>query len=469
LKGFDGSTIPSVAAEEATPAGPRSRRVWREVGNFGDRHSTALLALVVFFTGLLGVVWIQSAIAEFVGPITASGHHDFFAFYAAATLVRTDQPQLLYDASVLTHLQRQIFPQPVGYAGYMPFLNPPSAAVLLSPLAALSEQSARLVWLSISLVLGAACVLVLAWGRDRRIRALTALVVVASFPTYQTLVEGQWSFVMLLGCLGALAAGRRGHYYLAGSALALLWLKPPVLGLVLLWLVLTRNWRTAAGMVGAVLAFTVITLPWAGVSSDVNYLGYLLSVSAAHVGGAGAAGQTAWEGALPNMEGLIGLAAAIVGQQHPFAVDAITALLVVMFVGVFAWGMRGHWLDQPLALRYVLAAVGLAFLLNPHLYAQDCVLLLVFVALAFSRMHSPRVSESGGSLRAQAAVLLAVGVMMDLSAIDTYWAQGLFFRPLHLLTLLLMAGVVILVWPHARTAGARADGMVTSPKTAVES
>ena len=439
-------------------SGRRYRRAWLWVSNFGDRHSTALLALVVLVMGLLGVVWIQSAIAEFVGPITASGHHDFFAFYTAATLVRKHQPQSLYDASVLTHLQRQIFPQPVGYAGYMPFLNPPSAAVLLSPLAALSEQSARLVWLSISLVLGAACVLVLTWGRGRRIQALAVLVVVASFPTYQTLIEGQWSFVLLLGCLGALAAARRGHYYLAGSALALLWLKPPVLVLVLLWLVLTRNWRTAAGTVGAVLVLTVITLPWAGVSSNMNYLRYLLSVSAAHVAGAGAAGQTAWEGALPNMEGLIGLAAAIVGQQNPFAVDAITGLLAAMLVGVFAWSMRRHWLDRPIALRYTLAAAGLAFLLDPHLYAQDCVLLLVLVALAFSRMPPSRVSESGSSLRAQAAVLLAVGVMMDLSAIDTYWAQGLFFRPLHLLTLLLMAGVVILVWPHARTADARADG-----------
>jgi hypothetical protein len=439
------------------------------ISNFGDRHSTALLTLAALSMGLLGVVWIQSAIAEFVGPITASGHHDFFAFYSAATLVHTHQPQSLYDASVLTRLQRQIFPQPVGYAGYMPSLNPPSAAVLLSPLAALSEQSARLVWLSISLALGAACVLILTRGRDRRIRALAVLVVVASFPTYQTLTEGQWSFVMLLGCLGALAAARRGHYYLAGSALVVLWLKPQVLVLVLLWLVLTRNWRTAAGMVGAVLALTAITLPWAGVSSDVNYLGYLVSVSAAHVAGAGAAGQTAWEGALSNTEGLIGLAAAMVGQQHPITVDAITGLLALLFVGVFAWGMRGHWLDQPIALRYTLAATGLAFLLNPHLYAQDCILLLVFAALVFTRMPSLGVSERGGSLRAQAAVLLAVGVMLDLSAIDTYWAEGLFFRPLHLLTLVLMAGVAILVWPRARTATARAEGGVDSPKTFGES
>jgi len=201
----------------------------------------------------------------------------------------------------------------------------------------------------------------------------------------------------------------------------------------------------------------------------VNYFGYLLSVSAAHVAGAGAAGQTAWEGALPNMEGLIGLAAAMVGQQQPFAVDAITGLLAVIWVGVFAWGMRGHWLDHPIALRHTLAAAGLAFLLNPHLYAQDCILLMVFAALAFTRMPSPRVSGCGSSLRTQATVLLAVGVLLDLSAIDTYWSEGLFFRPLHLLTLILMAGVVILVWPHAGTAGPRAEGAVKLPETSAES
>jgi hypothetical protein len=79
------------------------------------------------------------------------------------------------------------------------------------------------------------------------------------------------------------------------------------------------------------------------------------------------------------------------------------------------------------------------------------------------------VSERGSSLPAQAALLLAVGVMLDLSAIDTYWAEGLFFRPLHLLTLVLMAGVAILVWPRARTATARAEGGVDSPKTFGES
>lgn len=94
-----------------------------------------------------------------------------------------------------------------------------------------------------------------------------------SGPAYQTLTEGQWSFVMLHGCLGALAAGRRGHPWLAGVALTVLWLKPPLLLLVLVWLLLTRHWRVAWGMVGTVIAVTMATLPWTGVGANVNWEG----------------------------------------------------------------------------------------------------------------------------------------------------------------------------------------------------
>lgn len=399
-----------------------------------------LLALGFLVVAGLGAVWIQSAAAELSGPVTPSGHHDFFAFYSAATLVRDGHPQSLYDAGTLTTLQRQLYPHPVGYAGYMPFINPPAAAALLSPLAAVPESTARLVWLLISVVLAVACALVLTAGRDIRIRALAGLVVLGTFPAYQTFTEGQWSFVLLLGCLAALVAARRGHQTLAGIALSVLWLKPPLLVLVLVWLLLTRYWRVAAGMVGAVVAATALALPWTGIESNVSYARYLVDVVAAHAGGAGAAGQTAWEGALPNMEGLIGLAATIFGQKNALAVDIATATAAAFLVAFLVWAMRSHWRDRPLPLRYALAAVCLGLLLDPHLYAQDCVLVIVLVAFVLSRRLD--------SLPAQAAVLFAGGVLLNLSAIDTYWVQGVTLKPLHVLTFALIVGTVILARPR---------------------
>lgn len=424
-----------------------------EVRSFSRRRLAVVLVAGTVLAGL-GVFWTQSMVAEVTGPITPSGHHDFFAFYSAAKLVAGHRPQSLYDAGTLTALQRQIYPHPVGFAGYMPFINPPAAAALLSPLAALPESTARVVWLLICVGLAVACALVLGAGRDIRIRALAVLVVLGTFAAYQTFTEGQWSFLLLLGCLAAVAAARRGHQTLAGAALCVLWLKPPLLVLVLVWLLLTRHWRVATAMVGTALAVTVAALPWTGVQSNLNYAAYLGDVVAAHAGGAGAAGPTAWEGALPNMEGLIGLAATIFGQQNALAVDVATAAAAALLVAFYARAMRSHWRDRPLGLGYVLAAVCLGLLLDPHLYAQDCALALVLVALALQHWRGSDAEPA--SVRAQAAILLAGAVLVDLPAIDTYWLQGVVFEPLHLFTLALIAGVLVAAWPRrGRLAGRR--------------
>jgi hypothetical protein len=452
--------IPRTGSTAATTR-PRSALASRiDIRAVNPRLLTWLLVIGFTVCGALGALWIGSEVSEFTGPITPAGHHDFFAFYSAATLVHGGHPQSLYDAGVFTSLERAIYPHPTGYAGYMPFNNPPSAAVLLSPLAPLSEASARIVWLLISLVLALACALVLSSGRSMRIRGLVVLVVLATFPAYQTLTEGQWSFLMLLGCLVALAAARRNHPWLAGAALAVLWLNAPLLVLVLAWVLLSRRWRVAGGMVAGVGAVTLASLPWTGFAVNVTYLQHLTSVLSAHVSGAGAAGQTAWEGALTNMEGLIGLAAVVLGQRNALAVDVATGCASIVLVAFFAWAMRGRWRNRSLALRYGLAAACLGLLLDPHLYAQDCILILVLVALVFARIPPERTGGSGAaaarpSLRIEASALLAGAVLMDLSAIDTLGINDGVLRPLHLLTIALICGVLFLGWPRDRLATLR--------------
>jgi Glycosyltransferase family 87 len=397
----------------------------------------ALSALLIVIVGL-GALWLTWLGQEVTGPNTQSGHHDFFAFYSAASLIRDHQPQLLYDSHALTALERQIFPHPTGYAGYMPFLNPPAAAALLSPLALLPEPSARLVWLVVNIAAAIACALLLTSGRCVRIRILTTVALLASFPAFQALIEGQWSFCLLLGGLGALAAARRNNPWLAGALVSVFWLKPPLLLFVLVWLMVTRHWRIAASAVLAVMAITIAALPWTGVASNINYVGYLGGVSLAHVSGAGAAGTTTWEGALPNMEGLIGLPATVVGQQNAIAVDLIAAALAAGLIAFFVVATRSQWLERPRHARYAVAAVSLGLLLDPHLYAQDCVLIAVIIALLL---------PAARSLRAQAAVVIGVVAVMDLSALDTLSVEYGFLRPPHLLTLALIASVIALARP----------------------
>ena len=343
------------AAHESARHGLARLSALATIHDIAMRYRAPLLTTGFLIVGALGVAWWVSLISEFAGPITQSGHHDFFAFYSAGTLIREGQPQSLYDASTLTALERHIWPHATGYAGYMPFLNPPSAAVILSPLASLPFATARLLWLAISIALAIACAVVLTSGRDLRTRGLAVVAVLATFPAYQTFTEGQWSFVILLGALGALVMARRHLDWLAGALLLSLWLKPPLFLLVLVWLLITRHWRIAAGAVGAVIVLTLVTLPWTGFGADVNYIQYLGGVTAAHATGSGAVGSTTWEGALPNMEGLIGLAATFAGQAHPLAVDVLTGVMAAGLLAYFVWATRSRWLARPLPPQVALS------------------------------------------------------------------------------------------------------------------
>jgi Glycosyltransferase family 87 len=406
----------------------------------------------------LGALWMQWLISEVSSAPAPQGHHDFFAFYAAGTLLREHHPQWLYSAPALTGIERHILDAPVGAAGYMPFLNPPVAAALLSPLAGMSEPAARIVWLVVSISLAVACVLVATAGLRRELRALALALLLTTYPAYQAFVEGQWSFLLLLGCLAALAAARRGHPLLAGAALAVLWLKPPLLLLALVWLVLTGRWRTAGGALVAVVLVTAAALPWTGVQSNADYLAYLGGVGVSHAVGAGALGATAWEGGLVQMEGLIGLAATIAGQQHAVAVDALTLASSLALLAFFLLAGRARWIAGSTTVREGMAAVCVALLLDPHLYAQDCVLIIVLMAMALRRVRTPS---------ARVAVILACCAAMDLAALDTLWTPGMPLWPPHLLTLTLLAAAVVLVWPkrfslHRRAVDARLLSNATS-------
>jgi hypothetical protein len=154
------------------------------------------------------------------------------------------------------------------------------------------------------------------------------------------------------------------------------------------------------------------------------------------------------------MEGFIGLPATIVGQQNAIAVDLITGAIAAALVAFFVVATRPHLLERPLHPRYAIAAVALGLLLDPHLYAQDCVLIAVILALLLPATRSPR---------AQVAAVITVVAVMDLSALDTLSVEYAFLRPPHLLTIALIASVISLVWPEKNRLAAQLSGHAASP------
>ena len=338
---------------------------------------------VVVLTAVLviagGVLFTVTLLQEVVTTPSAAGHHDFLAFQAAAQLIVHGNPGHLYDAATISALERGVIPTPVGAAGYMPYLTPPLGAVIQAPLGAISEPAARFVWLALSVPLAAACCGLATAGLAGRARVVAALCLLSTFPFFQALVEGQWSPVMLAGCLLALAAARGGRPGWAGAGLAVLALKPPLLVPVIVVLLLTRGWRTLLTLAVVLVGVVVVTMPFTGVGADLDYAGFLVGVVGSHVNGAGAAGASVWQGAVALTEGFNGLVTSYVGQQNVVAVDTATAVLVLAVVSL--WGRtalragvglstrEGHWV--------LVAAVAAALLTDLHLYPQDCMLLLV--------------------------------------------------------------------------------------------
>ncbi len=341
--------------------------------------SVRLLAIPVLG---LGAVLAVALLAELAAPVLESTHHDFLAFYAAGRLILEGNAAGLYDPAAVTAIQRTIIPEPVGVNGYMPFINPPFAAVAFAPLAALSPETARALWAVLSLAI---LLVTAAWiarplsGRDR---LLGIALVVSAFPAYHSLAESQWSILLLGAGIGALGAARQGRWTLVGLALVPFWLKPQLVVLPLLALVLARRWRAvaAAGIGG--MALVVLSLPFTGIAPYEQYVPYLAEVVTSHFAGAGAVQATTWRGNLATTEGLNGLFVGYLGQGAVGLVDALWLAAAAGLVLLYALAVRRRppGFASPDARAMLAAGIAVTLLVNPNLFAQDCVLILVALA-----------------------------------------------------------------------------------------
>jgi hypothetical protein len=262
------------------------------------------------------------------------------------------------------------------------FLYPLWTAVVLRPLGLLPLEAAASLWLGVSLgatIVGAR----LSWqavGGTARAAPLFATVLFASQPFWLNVSAGQLGGVLLLGAaLGALLLAR-GRHATSGASLAILALKPHVLGLAALALlaraVARRAWRYVLGAIGGVALLLLVSLP-ASVSWPLEWL----RESFGRQTGYSPTLATAW-----------GLAAHDLGNVLFAPVLITAAVLAALWI---AGGVpRG-------AVGLVALAVPLALFATPYAWSYD------FVALAlpwaFVVAHAARADA-----RARYALLTAL-------------------------------------------------------------
>jgi hypothetical protein len=258
--------------------------------------------------------------------------------------------------------------------------NPPWLSAWFLPLGVASFSRASYLWFLTNILLLSTSTVML-WktytDRPRTMRWLW-LGLVLSFvflPTLITLLVGQITPLILFGIAAFLFLADRGHLFLAGAALSLTTAKPHLLyltlPLVLLELILHKQWRAVAGFVTPVLA---------GALTAFLLRPSFLSDYVVMMTGSGLLQMTA----VPTISSYLAYL-----LQMPWL---RFAGVVVLVVGIILWARNRRRNPIPLT-RLVEVTLVVSLLTTPYAWSFDFILLLVplqRVAVCFLEGRIPR-------------------------------------------------------------------------------
>jgi hypothetical protein len=353
--------------------------------------STILLAYFV-------IAWAQ------VTPLRERGT-DFSASYVAALVLGSGDGAQLYDQQV--EQARHLALLPPGTVINLPFITPPTTALLALPLTAFDPGTAFRVWSVVQLLLLVLAVWIAIragpWPHDagRSPRVATLLLAVAGGGTYAFLLLGQIDGVTALGLAAAYAAWRKDRALAAGfwAGLAFAATKPHLAIGLAIWLIFRRDWRALRGAVAgcAIVAGVSFALVGpSGIGGFVSALGFALgnTPGASTLGVPGLVASWLGSGGLATVLGLVGSLLALAG----------CALL----------GAR----SRTGALEVSLAgAAALSLLASPHLLPHDLVILAPAFAWCAARAAATDAAPWPGL--ASVRVIGAWAMLGVLAFIDT--------------------------------------------------
>jgi len=230
------------------------------------------------------------------------GYPDFSVFYTAATILRVGLGHQLYRPQVQNRIQKGFTGELPSRPSALPYIHPPFEALFFLPFSRLSFRQAFLAWDSLNLAMLFLIGLLLR-GNVGIVRWLPAGEfvpwVLAFFPVFECLLQGQDSILQLLFCVLAWKALKKDADVLAGCWFALGAFKFQIM---LPLVVLVCFWRRRRALVG----FTAVGLGLAAISIGlVGWRGLLeYPVFAMRVANTPGMGGVPVD-FLPNLHGLI--------------------------------------------------------------------------------------------------------------------------------------------------------------------
>lgn len=384
---------------------------------------TRARALPLLITGVAAAIVTVYAVQFARVSQTSVGRSDFTATYMGGLLWSQGHRGDLYDEHLQTATHDALIAP--DREGNLPFVNPPLAAVVASPLSRLSLPDAYRLWQILQLLcLAAAAALAArvrkaAWPRT----AATVLICLAGIGTLAEGLLGQWDGLITLSIAGALWAlrGRRrataGLLLAGGVALA-----KPHLGLGLASFILA--WGERRVIAGAAAAVVIVAL------------GSLAAVGPSGIAGwisADQADATRWE--LASFLGFNGFWASWIG--HPAAAQVLGGICSAAALGACVWAGRRVARQGAGSTDALGGVTALTLVASPHLLTHDLTLL---GPAAADRLASGSAEAPAPRWAVAAWVLLAAAAALDLGQ------QGTGF-PGRLVPLALL-GVAVMLWRH---------------------
>ena len=319
----------------------------------------AAVLLVAVAAVLAHYVQVWAAI-----PPAQARTSDFAGTYAAATLWRTGRPAALYDVPAQEAISRAAG-APANHL-FIPFENPPLAAVIASPLTLLDATSAYRVWSLLQVAVLAVALGIAArvapWPNPRpRLSSMACSgVALAGFGTGLLLVEGQWDAVPALGVAIAYAGWTRGRRFGPGFATGFAFgmAKPHLAAGLIAFMAGRRDWRGLSGVVAGGASVAAAGVVFAGPSATAAFVRALLEPV---------------NSPPAQMQGSTGLTGSLLGSGlGPYSLALLLAAAALVAAGwLGAVSRRRVALLEPA----LLGATALSLWASPHLLGHDLVLL----------------------------------------------------------------------------------------------
>jgi hypothetical protein len=303
---------------------------------------------------------------------------DFLIYYTGGAIVRDGLGSRLYDLDLQHDYQAQVLAQEGSHSnfGLFPFINPPHAALLLTPFCYLPPKVAASVFLAFNCLIAAWVLfrlwqLAARWSRTEQMLLLTTVLATEVF----------W-YSLGLGTMTVLVFACILEYYLALSAgrdtRAAVWLiaatvKPQLILLPALIPLALRRWRliAVAASLGLLVGLSVsLSL---GFHVWLDYFRVIREVSA-H-------GET--YGALSRL--MNNLRMILYWTVPPQALILVYLALLAGVIGIF-WLWRS---SREFGLRFALTVL-LGLFLAPYLHYQDTLIAFLPAALSFDFARSKR-------------------------------------------------------------------------------